>query len=141
LGQVKQDEDVAERVCHDGHPADREVEGPGHYPPARRPDRVGCLVGGGDKPVRFVALPGCEDDFGVAADQGQAGLSDVIMAPPQFMPERALAQVEPGFVMQRDRLIREAGYQVVHITWKELFERPGRVIGRILTAFRAASPY
>jgi hypothetical protein len=41
----------------------------------------------------------------------------------------------------RDRLIREAGYQVVHITWKELFERPERVIERILMAFRAASPY
>jgi hypothetical protein len=43
--------------------------------------------------------------------------------------------------LQRDRLIREAGYQVVHITWKELFERPERVIERILTAFAAASPY
>jgi very-short-patch-repair endonuclease len=43
--------------------------------------------------------------------------------------------------LQRDRLIREAGYQVVHITWKELFERPERVIERILTAFGATSPY
>ena len=43
--------------------------------------------------------------------------------------------------LQRDRLIREAGYQVVHITWKELFERPGYVVDRILTAFRATSPY
>ena len=25
FGQVEQDEDVAERICHDGHPADREV--------------------------------------------------------------------------------------------------------------------
>ena len=43
--------------------------------------------------------------------------------------------------LQRDRLIREAGYQVVHITWEELFERPERVIDRILTAFKATSPY
>jgi very-short-patch-repair endonuclease len=43
--------------------------------------------------------------------------------------------------LQRDRLIRDAGYQVVHITWKELFERPERVIDRILTAFRALSAY
>ena len=43
--------------------------------------------------------------------------------------------------LQRDRLLREAGYQVVHVTWKELFERPERVIDRILTAFRASSPY
>jgi hypothetical protein len=43
--------------------------------------------------------------------------------------------------LQRDRLLREAGYQVVHITWKELFERPQRVIDRILTAFKATSPY
>jgi hypothetical protein len=27
FGQVEQDEDVAERVCDDGHPADRDVEG------------------------------------------------------------------------------------------------------------------
>jgi hypothetical protein len=43
--------------------------------------------------------------------------------------------------LQRDRLLREAGYQVVHVTWKELFERPERVTDRILTAFRASSPY
>ena len=43
--------------------------------------------------------------------------------------------------LQRDRLIRDAGYQVVHITWKELFECPERVIDRILTAFGAPSPY
>jgi hypothetical protein len=43
--------------------------------------------------------------------------------------------------LQRDRLIREAGYQVVHITWKELFERPQRIIDRILTAFKSPSPY
>ena len=43
--------------------------------------------------------------------------------------------------LQRDRLIRDAGYQVVHITWKELLERPEHVIDRILTAFKAASPY
>jgi hypothetical protein len=42
---------------------------------------------------------------------------------------------------QRDRLLRESGYKVVHITWKELFERPQRVIDRLLVAFQAQSPY
>lgn len=41
----------------------------------------------------------------------------------------------------RDRLIREAGYKLVHITWRELLKNPQRVIERILEAFEATSPY
>ena len=97
FGQVEQDEDVAERVCHDGHPADRDVEGLGHYPPAGCPDRGGWPVGGGDKPVRFITLLGCEDDLRIAAGQGQAGLADVIVAPPQLcVKSLALADAEGG---------------------------------------------
>jgi hypothetical protein len=43
--------------------------------------------------------------------------------------------------LKRDRLIREAGYKLVHITWQELLEHPERVIERILTAFQATSAY
>lgn len=43
--------------------------------------------------------------------------------------------------LERDRLIREQGYRVIHITWKELFERPKRIIDRILTAFKAPTAY
>ena len=43
--------------------------------------------------------------------------------------------------LQRDRLLRGAGYKVVHITWQELFEWPERVIERILAAFGAPSAY
>src|SRR5215469_3331462 len=88
FGQVEQDEDVAERVCHDGHPADRDVEGLGHYPAAGCPDRGSCLVRGGDEPVRFITLLGCQNDLRVAAGQGKASLPKVIVPPSQFMPER-----------------------------------------------------
>ena len=43
--------------------------------------------------------------------------------------ERAIAE------LKRDRLLREAGYEVIHFTWQELFSDPGRVAGRIRAAF------
>ena len=42
---------------------------------------------------------------------------------------------------KRDRLIREAGYKVVHITWAELLGRPERIIRRLTEAFRSPSAY
>jgi hypothetical protein len=44
--------------------------------------------------------------------------------------ERAIAE------RRRDRLLQEAGFEVVHVTWQELFGDPGRVAGRIREAFR-----
>ena len=41
--------------------------------------------------------------------------------------------------LARDRLLREAGYEVVHFTWKELFTEPERVIARIREAFARQS--
>jgi hypothetical protein len=41
--------------------------------------------------------------------------------------------------LARDRLLREAGYEVVHFTWKELFTDPERVITRIRDAFARQS--
>lgn len=38
---------------------------------------------------------------------------------------------------KRDRLIREAGYKLVHITWAELFKYPEQIIQRVLDAFAA----
>lgn len=35
---------------------------------------------------------------------------------------------------RRDRLLREAGYKVVHFTWRELFDSPATVIARIRNA-------
>ena len=43
--------------------------------------------------------------------------------------EKAIAE------LKRDRLLREAGYEVVHFTWQELFSDPIRVAGRIREAF------
>jgi hypothetical protein len=38
---------------------------------------------------------------------------------------------------KRDRLIREAGYKLVHITWAELLKYPEQIIQRVLDAFAA----
>jgi len=43
--------------------------------------------------------------------------------------------------LKRDRLLRERGYKVVHITWAEMLGDPERVIKRILRAFEATSAY
>jgi len=43
--------------------------------------------------------------------------------------QRAIAE------LKRDRLLREAGYEVIHFTWQELFGDPARVAGRIREAF------
>ena len=46
--------------------------------------------------------------------------------------ERAIAE------RRRDRLLQEAGFKVVHVTWQELFGDPAQVAGRIREAFRRA---
>ena len=48
--------------------------------------------------------------------------------------ERAIAE------LKRDRLLREAGYEVIHFTWQELFSDPVRVAGRIRATFERAMP-
>ena len=47
--------------------------------------------------------------------------------------DRAIAE------RRRDRLLLEAGFEVVHVTWQELFSDPARVAGRIREAFRRAA--
>ena len=42
---------------------------------------------------------------------------------------------------QRDRLLRDAGYKVVHFTWRELFKTPELVIARIRQAFDSPGAY
>jgi hypothetical protein len=50
-------------------------------------------------------------------------------------PERARDQI------RRDRLLRDAGYKLVHFTWRELFDTPDLVITRIRSAFVSPSPF
>jgi len=50
-------------------------------------------------------------------------------------PQRARDQI------RRDRLLRDLGYKVVHFTWRELFETPEVVVGRIRKAFASATPF
>ena len=40
--------------------------------------------------------------------------------------------------LKRDRMLREAGYEVIHFTWQELFGDPALVAARIRTAFDRA---
>ena len=42
---------------------------------------------------------------------------------------------------RRDRLLRDAGYKVVHFTWRELFDTPELVISRVRKAQAAPAPY
>ena len=50
-------------------------------------------------------------------------------------PDDMLAQ------FRRDRLLRDAGYKVIHLTWRELFDTPELVIARLRTAMAAPAPY
>jgi very-short-patch-repair endonuclease len=43
--------------------------------------------------------------------------------------------------LERDRRLRDAGFQVVHFTWKELFGTPELVPSRIRAAIAAITPY
>lgn len=42
---------------------------------------------------------------------------------------------------RRDRLLRDAGYKVVHFTWRELFDTPELVITRVRNALAAPTPH
>jgi hypothetical protein len=46
--------------------------------------------------------------------------------------DRAIAE------RRRDRLLQEAGFEVIHVVWQELFSDAARVAGRIRQAFRRA---
>ncbi len=48
---------------------------------------------------------------------------------------RYLGRAEAIAELERDRLLREAGYEVVHFTGKELFRDPARVAARVRRAF------
>jgi hypothetical protein len=62
-----------------------------------------------------------------------------------WMPHRTIAEAD-GLLkyqgraeaiaeLKRDRLLREAGFEVVHFTWREVFGDPERVVTRIRQAF------
>jgi hypothetical protein len=75
------------------------------------------------------------------------GRSGTLIARVDFMWEEHRVVVEADGLLKydsgqtaikelaRDRLLREAGYEVVHFTWKELFTDPERVIARIRDVF------
>jgi hypothetical protein len=62
--RIKDDELVAERVFHDGEPADRDVDGLHQHLPAACTKNLGGLICRGDLPVRLVGLPRGEHDLG-----------------------------------------------------------------------------
>jgi len=42
--------------------------------------------------------------------------------------------------LERDQMLREAGYKVVHFTWRQLFRETERLIARIRDAFARRGP-
>jgi len=42
--------------------------------------------------------------------------------------------------LERDQLLREAGFKVVHFTWRQLFREADRLIARIREAFARPGP-
>jgi very-short-patch-repair endonuclease len=42
--------------------------------------------------------------------------------------------------LERDQLLREAGYKVVHFTWRQLFRETDRLIARIREVFARSGP-
>src|SRR5262245_11549123 len=104
VGQVEQHEDVAERVRYDGYAADGNVEGFGDHSAAGGLNGRDRVVGGGDEPVRFVILLGCQDDLGVGAGKCQAGLADGNVAPSQLVTERIAVKAQARVkIWYRDR--------------------------------------
>jgi very-short-patch-repair endonuclease len=49
-------------------------------------------------------------------------------------PARAILQLE------RDKRLRDAGYEVVHLSWQEITENPAYVAAAIRSAFRRSHP-
>ena len=42
--------------------------------------------------------------------------------------------------LERDQLLREAGFKVVHFTWRQLFRETDRLIARIKEVFALPGP-
>jgi len=98
LGEVDQDEHVAERVGDDDHDADGDVERTGHDPAAGVGDGLGGPRRGRHEPVRLVALSEGQHDLRVRLRHPQAGLSAVVVAPHQVVPEGV--PVEPQALIE-----------------------------------------
>jgi hypothetical protein len=49
-------------------------------------------------------------------------------------PQRAIDQLE------RDQLLRDAGFEVVHFTWRQIFQEAHQVVASIRAAFRRGHP-
>jgi very-short-patch-repair endonuclease len=89
-----------------------------------------------ESPELQVSIPGpsfrfsvdfCWPKYGVVAEaDGAIKYADPLKAIKQF---------------ERDQLLRDVGYMVIHFTWRELFAKPQAVIARIRRAFAAPASF
>ena len=94
------------------------------------------------------------DEFGLDPPELQAAVfvPDAVFRVDFYWPAHRLVAEADGLLkysgradlvrqFERDRLLRDAGYQVIHFTWAELFQTPEVVVGRIRRAVTAVTPY
>lgn len=91
---------------------------------------------GFDPPETHVTIHGASDDLVVDFLFRER---DTIVEADGMLKYKEKRDLDEQF--KRDRLLRDAGYKVVHVTWTEAFRQPQVAIGRIRRAFAAKSPF
>ena len=81
LGQVDEDEGVAEGVADGGGSSHGDIERCGDEVAAMTGQKLDGFVDAVDQPVRLVALVGCQHQLAVPVGQRQSGLADRVVAP------------------------------------------------------------
>jgi hypothetical protein len=89
-------------------------------------------------------LPRPELQVWVGGDHGPVGRADFLWRQQRTIAEAdgALKYANPDRArqqLQRDADLRDAGFEVVHFSWRELTRSPGQVIGRIRAAFERST--
>jgi hypothetical protein len=89
-------------------------------------------------------LPRPELQVWVGGDHGPIGRADFL-----WRQQRTIAEADGAFKyanpdrarqqLHRDADLRDAGFEVVHFSWRELTRSPGQVIGRIRAAFERST--
>ena len=120
-----------------------------HWPGIDRARRVATFCDGkSESPFESIArvafreggLPPPELQVWVGGDDGPVGRADFLWRQQRTIAEAdgAIKYADPDRARQqlhRDADLRDAGFEVVHFSWRELANSPGQVITRIRTAF------
>ena len=145
---------VADSALHSGKTSadqlDAVISACGQWPGIQRARRVVAFSDArSESPFESISrvafrdggLPDPELQVWVGGDIGRVGRADFLWREHATIaeadgaikyadPERARAQ------LRRDNELRDAGFEVVHFTWRDLTVTPGRVVASIRAAFR-----